>query len=126
MIGLFVHAVYLLSFLRRSEPFRGITSPWRAILGWTTAIYVWQFQVKWIIEDASNGAIVEMAPGEQRGNVEANSLAEQFGSEDTYDSYLRIKNIDKAQDGDKTITFVIKVCFTIGRVLRLRRNTHWQ
>ncbi len=25
--------VHLLSFLRRSDPFRGITSPWRAILG---------------------------------------------------------------------------------------------
>ncbi len=38
-ILLFVHAVHLLSFLRRSNPFRGITSPWRAILGWSKATF---------------------------------------------------------------------------------------
>ncbi len=36
----FVHAVHLLSFLRRSDPFRGITSPWRAILGWAKATFL--------------------------------------------------------------------------------------
>ncbi len=34
---LFVHAVHLLSFLRRSDPFWEITSPWRAIFGWAKA-----------------------------------------------------------------------------------------
>ena len=36
---LFVHAVHLLSFFRRSDPFLGITSPWRAILGWAKATF---------------------------------------------------------------------------------------
>ncbi len=36
-MNLNVHAVHLLSFLRRSDPFRGITWPWRAILGWAKA-----------------------------------------------------------------------------------------
>ncbi len=31
------YAVHLLSFLRRSDSLRGITSPWRAIFGWATA-----------------------------------------------------------------------------------------
>ncbi len=35
---MFLHAVHLLSFLKRScLTARGITSPWRAILGWATA-----------------------------------------------------------------------------------------
>ncbi len=29
----------MLSFLRRSDSFRGITSPWRAILGWAKATF---------------------------------------------------------------------------------------
>ncbi len=33
--------VHLLSFFRRSDPFRGITSPWRAILGWAKATFLW-------------------------------------------------------------------------------------
>ncbi len=66
----------------------------------------------WVIEDPSNGAEAELVPGDQRGKVEANSIAQQ--GEDTYDAYLRIKNIDKDQDGDKTIKFVIKVLHFTG------------
>ena len=38
-ISLFVHAVHLLNFLRRSDPSRVITSPWRTILGWAKATH---------------------------------------------------------------------------------------
>ncbi len=50
-IRLFVHAVHLLSFLRRSDPFRGITSPTRRLPYWANGLFYprWSYRFRKLV-----------------------------------------------------------------------------
>lgn len=65
-------------------------------------------QMKWFIEDPSDGATLELAPGTIKGNFEANSVVVQ-STNHTYVAILRMKNIRHSEDDDKTIKFIVEV-----------------